>query len=254
MKKKNIIITGASSGLGELIAKELSKDGHKLFLISRDEKKLKNVIYNCHNTKIHNFAAIDFQDLKNIELTLKKTSKLFSKIDIIIHVAGGGLGVKNYLPKTEDYLKVFNLNLFSIFELNRLLVPRLIKRKAGTIINIGSIASNEAVGALSYNVAKSSLSSYVRTLSKYLAKYNVCVTGISPGAFIYKQNAMARLKKNNIKAYNNFIKKRIPSNRMPNAIELLPLIKMLCEKDNMMLTGNMISCDAGEGNFYKSYY
>ncbi|PPR47630.1 MAG: hypothetical protein CFH18_00372, partial [Alphaproteobacteria bacterium MarineAlpha5_Bin8] len=117
-----------------------------------------------------------------------------------------------------------------------------------------SIACNEAVGALSYNVAKSSLSSYVRTLSKYLAKYNVCVTGISPGAFIYKQNAMARLKKNNIKAYNNFIKKRIPSNRMPNAIELLPLIKMLCEKDNMMLTGNMISCDAGEGNFYKSYY
>ena len=254
IKKKNIIITGASNGLGSLISKELSKDGHKLALISRSEKKLKNVIKTCHNKDIHKFVSVDFQDLEKIEIAIKKIITSFKKIDIIIHVAGGGLGIKNPLPTNEEYLKVFNLNLFSIFEINRLIIPNLVKNKSGTIIHVGSIASNEAVGSIAYNVAKSALSPYVRTLSKYLAKDNICVTGIAPGGFIYKNNAMGRLKKNNIRAFNEFIKNRIPLKRMPDAIELMPLIKMLCEQNNMMLTGNLISCDAGEGNFYKNFF
>lgn len=254
VKKKNIIITGASSGLGALLSKELSKSGHKLTLISRNEKKLINVIKLCHNKNIHNFASVDFQDFDNLNKNLKIIFSKIKKIDTVIHVAGGGLGIKNHLPKREDYIKVFNLNLFSIFEINRLVIPMLIKRKSGTIIHVGSIASNEAVGSISYNVAKSSLSSYVRSLSKYIAKHNICVTGIAPGAFIYKDNAMGRLKKHNSKAFKDFINKRIPLNRMPNALELIPIIKMLCEENNMMLTGNMISCDAGEGNFYKNFY
>ena len=64
---------------------------------------------------------------------------------------------------------------------------------------------------------------------------------------------MNRLKKRNMAAYNNFINKRIPLKRMPNAKELMPIIKMAISKNNLMLTGNMISCDASEGSFYKSF-
>ena len=120
-------------------------------------------------------------------------------------------------------------------------------------MHVGSIASNESVGSLSYNVAKSSLSSYVRSLSKQISKHNICPTGISPGGFIFENNAMGRLKKNNKLVFDKFIKERLPRKKMPKAEELLPIIFMLLE-NNMIFSGNMISCDSAEGNFYKPYY
>ncbi|MAV82852.1 MAG: hypothetical protein CMI90_05265 [Pelagibacteraceae bacterium] len=252
LKGKNILITGASYGLGALIAKELSKEGANLFLTARSESKLKLLTKNFKKKK-NFYHIVDFQSLDSILKMTKKVKSVFKNIDVIMHIAGGGLGVSEYDPKHEDYMKVFNLNLFSIFEINRELLPLLKKKRRGTIFHVGSIASNEAVGSLSYNVSKAALSAYVRTLSKNVATYNICVNGINPGGFIYKGNAMDRLKKRNSKIYNNFINNRIPINRMPKAKELLPIIKMCIGENNIILTGNMLSCDSGEGNFYKSF-
>ena len=79
------------------------------------------------------------------------------------------------------------------------------------------------------------------------------MTGINPGAFEYKDNAMDRLKKNNLKVYKDFINNRLPSKKMPKASNLIDLIKLLIGKDNMIYSGNMISCDSGEGNFYRQF-
>ena len=113
--------------------------------------------------------------------------------------------------------------------------------------------ANESIGSISYNSAKTALSSYVRTLSKQLASNKISVTGINPGAFEYNGNAMHRLKINNLEAYNNFKKFRIPSKQVPKAENLINLVKLLIGKNNMIFTGNMISCDSGEGNFYKQF-
>ena len=184
----------------------------------------------------------------------KKIKENYKRLDIIMHIAGGGLGVKKHLPTSNDYLKVFNLNLFSIFEINRELIPLINQSKGGTLFHVGSIAANESLGSISYNVSKTALAAYVRSLSKSVSKKNICVTGINPGAFIYKDNAMARLKKNNLKVFKNFIKNRIPSKKMPNAKSMIDLIKLLIGKNNMIYSGNMISCDSGEGNFYKQFF
>ena len=252
LENKNILITGASEGLGKYIAIELSKVANKLILISRSKKKLQIVKDKCQNKNRHIICPIDLNEIKKIKKKLQSKIKSIKKIDAVLHIAGGGLGIKESLPNYEDYIKVFNLNLFSIFEINKFIVPLMKKNKNGVLFHVGSIASNEAIASLSYNVAKSSLSSYVRTLSKSLAQYNICVTGISPGAFIYENNAMGRLKKNNIKVYNDFINNRLPRKKMPSAKELLPIFKMIIE-NNMMFTGNMISCDGGEGNFYRIF-
>ena len=77
--------------------------------------------------------------------------------------------------------------------------------------------ANESIGSISYNTSKTALSSYVRTLSKTLQQKQICVTGINPGAFEYKDNAMDRLKKNNLKVYKDFINNELPSKKMPKA-------------------------------------
>ena len=251
LKNKNIIITGATEGLGKFLSLELSKYVSKLILISRSENKLNNLKKNCKNTKKHIICPIDFDDIKNLKKNLIKHLKSINKIDAVLHIAGGGLGIQTTIPDYEEYMKVFNLNLFSIFEINSLIIPLMKKKKNGVLFHVGSIASNEAVASLTYNVTKSAIVPYVRSLSKDLAKFNICVSGINPGGFIYENNAMGRLKKFKPEIYNNFIKNRLPRKKMPSAKELYPIIKLIIE-NNMMFTGNMVTCDSGEGNSYNS--
>lgn len=250
---KNILITGASYGLGALIANEMSKEDCNLILVSRSEQKLKQTLKKCKNIKKHKIIVSDFQNSESIKKMTEIVKNNYKKIDIIMHIAGGGLGIKEDLPSKDDYLKVFNLNLFSIFDINRDLIKLVEKSKKATLFHVGSIVANESIGSISYNTSKTALSSYVRTLSKTLQQKQICVTGINPGAFEYKDNAMDRLKKNNLKVYKDFINNRLPSKKMPKASNLIDLIKLLIGKDNMIYSGNMISCDSGEGNFYRQF-
>jgi uncharacterized protein len=247
---KKILITGASQGLGAMIAENLSKYGAKLILVSSSLLKLNKTLNRCQNKKKHEIIVCDFlknNEIKNLTDSIKKK---YSNLDIVMHFAGGGMGIKDPLPKFIDYSKVFQLNLFSIMEINRCLFPLLKKSKKTTIFHVGSIAAKESVGSVSYNAAKSALNTYVRSLSKSMIKYNICVTGINPGGFEYMGNAMYRLKKNNPEGYKNFIKTRTITGKMPKANELLPIIITLISDNNFAYTGNMINCDFGEGNFY----
>ena len=106
--------------------------------------------------------------------------------------------LKTHSQPHKDYMKVMNLNLFSIFEINRHLLPFFEKKIKSTIFHVGSIASNEAIGSLSYNVAKVGLVAYVRSLSKEISGSGIVVNGIAPGAFECENNAMSRLKKKKI--------------------------------------------------------
>lgn len=249
--KKNIIITGASHGLGHDLAIDLSKENCSLFLTSRNYLELKKLKKKCTQSKVHNIYSADLTDINNCEKIFKEANIFFNKkIDVIIHVAGGGMGLKDFDIKYEDIIKVMNLNFFASLELNRLFLPQFIKRKKGNIVHIGSIASNEAVGSLAYNISKASLSAYVRSLAYKISKYNIIVSGIAPGGFISKNNAMDRLKKKNLKAFNQFIKKRLPRNKMGLTKEIIPIIKFLCTNNAGMMSGCLIPIDGAEGKTY----
>ncbi len=251
MKNKNILITGASKGLGYDLAISLSKDNNKLILISRDIKKLNKLKQRCNNSSKHKVLSTDLLFPDKI-LAVSKEIKFFfkDKIDIIIHCAGGGLGLKQSNLSNSDLLKLLNLNILSSIEINRLLLPSMLKRKNGKIIHIGSIASIEAVGSLGYNIAKASLNAYVKTLGRELASKKIVVTGIAPGGFISKDNAMDRLKIKNSKAYNVFIKERLPRKKMGQTKEIIPLIKFLCSENSGMMSGCLIPIDGGESKSY----
>jgi len=248
---KNIIITGASHGLGHDLAISLSKDNWKLFLTARNYLELNNLKKKCKSPSSHKVYSTDLTDVSNCEKIIKEANIFFKrKIDVVIHVAGGGMGLKKFDPEYKNMVKVMNLNFFSSVEINRLLLPQMIKKKKGNIVHIGSIASNEAVGSLTYNVAKASVSAYVRSLAFEISKYNIIVTGIAPGGFIARNNAMHRLKKVNLEAYNKFIKNRLPRKKMGLTKEIIPIIKFLCSKNAGMMSGCLVPIDGAEGKIY----
>tara|TARA_Y100001970_G_scaffold289878_1_gene421598 strand:- start:263 stop:1030 length:768 start_codon:yes stop_codon:yes gene_type:complete len=249
-KNKNVLITGASKGLGLTCAENFYKLGSNIFLSGREEKNLKK-LKNKNKKKINYFLG-DLTTERNLNKFIGEIKKKFKRIDIIIHCMGGGLGLKDPLLKKNEFLKLHQVNLGVASELNRMLFATM-NKKSSFILHVGSTASVEAIGSVGYNTVKSSVVAYVKSLATYLIKKNIYVTGILPGAFIGKENSFQRLKKNNSKAYKEFIEKKLPRRKIGTSQELMPLIFLLCSTNGSMLAGSSISIDACETKAYNFY-
>jgi NAD(P)-dependent dehydrogenase (short-subunit alcohol dehydrogenase family) len=126
----------------------------------------------------------------------------------------------------------------------------MIEKKSGNILHIGSIASFESAGSVGYNTVKAAISGYVRSIGSKLLKDNVILTAALLGGFIADGNSMARLKNKNLKAYNEFIDRRLPRKKMGTAEELIPMLTILCSPNSGMYGGCLFPMDAGEGKAY----
>ena len=252
MNKKNILIVGGSSGLGFELLIKYQKEGHNVFVITKDIKKLKKKLLNLKIFKNINYMQIDLQKKNKIKLIINKVLVYFkNKVDLVIHIAGGGLGIKSIDVDYNDLIKVLNLNILSLIEINKYLIPQMMKKKKGTIIHLSSIASYESVGSISYNISKSALNAYVKTMGRHLAEHNVVLTGIALGGFIAKDNAMYRFKNKNLSSYKNFIKKRLPRKKMGTTGEIIPLIDFLGSEFSGMMSGSIVLADGAESKFFQ---
>jgi 3-oxoacyl-[acyl-carrier protein] reductase len=221
-----ILITGATRGLGLVAADAFEAEGHQVMRWGR--------------------AQLDYLNLKGWDCLIPE----YNKIDVIIHCAGGGLGLRGPYLTAEAAYQLFMVNLGGAMELNRIVVPEMQHRGSGNVIHVCSIASGEAVGSVGYNTVKAALGAYVRSLGRELAPYGVVVTGIAPGGFQAPRNSMERLSANNPPAYQEFIEKRLPRGKMGEAHELIPLLKYLASPEASMMGGCVVPIDAGEGRYY----
>lgn len=194
--------------------------------------------------------AVDLTDFNQLRAGIEQLQDELGAVDVVLHVAGGGLGLREPLITAPDLQLLFQLNVAAAAEINRLLAPKMTAAGRGNLVHVGSIASQEAVASVGYNTVKAALAAYVRSLGRQLAASGVIVTGILPGAFHAPQNAMDRLKANKLEIYQDFIKERLPRGKMGEAEELLPLIMFLCTAAAGMMSGCMVPIDAGEGISY----
>ena len=193
---------------------------------------------------------VDLLEKEAIEPAIQKAQAFLGRIDVVLHAAGGGLGLKDDFLKHEDFLKLFALNLGSAAEINRLVAPEMKERRSGNLVHVGSIASSEGVGSVGYNTVKAALAAYVRSLGRELNRFSVIATGILPGGFISPGNSMARLQEANPEAYRKFTEERLPRRVMGDAGELIPMLALLCSENASMMGGCLVPIDAGEGRAY----
>ena len=248
---KRIIVTGASRGLGAAACEALAKRGAKIAMLSRSKKEIDELKNRLKNPSNHISIKVDLLKNNEIKLAIKKAKKFLKQIDIVLHVAGGGFGLRETLIKNEDLKMLLQINLGAPAEINRLVVGSKTKSQFLKLVHVGSLASNEAIASVGYNVAKSALATYVRSLGGELYKKRVVVTGILPGGFIGPGNAMERLRKKNIKDYKKFVKTRLPRGLMGSVNEVLPMLLFLCSKHSSMMGGCLVPIDAGEGKAYQ---
>ena len=138
---QSVLITGATGGFGQAFAKRFAALGCQLILHGRDKEKLETLC-NSMDVPVHPLLF----DICDKDSTIKRIQSIpqpFHNIDVLINNAGGALGLdKAHEADLEDWETMIEMNCTSLVRLTRLLLPRMVEKKCGHIINIGSIAGN----------------------------------------------------------------------------------------------------------------
>ena len=251
LKNKKILITGASRGLGEVSARDLAYQGAVLVLMARSKDKLQEINNSLKHPEKHSVIAVDLTDMDVLHQAVDQAVKFLGEVDVVLHIAGGGLGLRDPLLSSEEFFKLFNLNIGAVVEINKIVVPKMIQRKSGNLVHVCSIASSEATGSVGYNTVKAALAAYVRTLGRELAGSGIVATGILPGGFYAPGNSWERLEEKKPAVVKQFIEERLPRGFLGKGEELIPMIRLLCSEDASMMAGCLVPIDAGEGLSYQ---
>ncbi len=245
VKGQVAIITGTSSGLGQLYAEVLASRGAKLALCARRADKvneLAKALKKKYKAEIFTMA-VDINEEKEVKKFVSETYKRFGRIDILVNNAGIADKVPAIDAKKEAWQSVINTNLVGTFIVAREVAKYMMKRGYGKIINISSIYGSIASPSprSSYFASKGGVVNLTRGLAVEWAPYNINVNAIAPGHFA--AGITNETLKN--KEYTNAILSKIPLKRMGAPDDLIGLLMLLCSHASDYITGQIIFIDGG---------
>ena len=182
-KNKNIFITGASSGIGEGLARSLAYQGANLILSARSENRLKEVAIDCRKQGVQvKVLPLDLTKLDFNDGIAKETLSLFEQTDILINSAGIGQRslVKDTITEVDQ--AIMKLNYFGTVELTRAILPFMLARQSGHIVIISSVVGKFGTPMRSsYAASKHALHGYFDSLRAEVSKDGIYVTLVCPG-------------------------------------------------------------------------
>jgi short-subunit dehydrogenase len=182
----NIVITGASKGLGRAMAEKFAAQGHHLFLCSRNEVDL----YKTMEELLTRYPTVKIK-AKARDLSKKEEAQEFAAwvlnngyvIDVLINNAGSFIPGSIYNEPEGSLEQMLAVNLYSAYHVTRMLLPQMMERKAGHIFNICSIASLQAYdNGGAYSVSKFAMLGFSKNLREEMKPYHIKVTSVLPGA------------------------------------------------------------------------
>ncbi|MCE3047593.1 SDR family NAD(P)-dependent oxidoreductase [Helicobacter kayseriensis] len=172
------LITGASSGIGEAIAKRFIQEKHQVILLARRKDRLEKL----QSLLGSNCLEIIDCDLRNIQEVQARLQSFLSKIDVLINNAGLALGLEPfYKSPKQNYQEMIETNILALVELTHFILPSMIANQKGHIINIGSIAGNYPYpGSNIYGATKAFIKQFSLNLRADLIDQNIRITNIEP--------------------------------------------------------------------------
>ncbi len=215
IKGKNIIITGGSLGIGKETTKQLLAKGANVLVTGRSMERLRN----SFSSSKANLLLFDIGDIDNINFKADQCiSILENKVDILINNAGIGVSKPLEDVNYNDFLEVFNVNVFGLSLFTKKIIPLMKKQKNGTIINIGSTASLRGYNNGSvYASSKFALRCLTQCWQSELRPYNIRVCQINPSEVSTAFGNEDRVERDNV--YNKLTPKEI-SHAIISAIEM----------------------------------
>ena len=184
MNDKVAVVTGASKGIGYAIAESLLKAGAKVFICARDKAELKSAVERLSAFGQVEGEICDVRSEAQIKMMLDEAARVFAGIDVLVNNAGIGIIGKTVEEMSaEEFERTVQTNLFGVFYACHHAIPQMKKRGGGYIINISSLAGQNAHPRMAaYNASKFGLNGFSEALMQEVREHNIKVTAICPGS------------------------------------------------------------------------
>jgi len=238
LEKKNIIVTGASGGIGNAIIKKLSEEGANILASGTKIEKLEELKKNFQGLKILKF---DISQSDKIEEFIENaTSELGGSLDGLINNAGitqDNLAIRMSL---DEWQKVININLTSTFLMSKFAIKKMLKNKSGKIVNITSVVGHTGnLGQANYSASKAGIVAMSKSLAIEYAKKNININCISPG---FIQTAMTDKIDDKFK---ELIISKIPSARLGEPDDIANAVLFLSSDQSNYINGETLHVNGG---------
>ena len=180
LKNKTMIVTGASSGIGRAAAKRFAAEGVKLALVGRSAERLQALADELGSE--HLVLPLDLTRPADVATMAKATTDRFGPIDILFANAGSYVAGKVAEGDPEEWDRIVDINVKSVFRAVRAVLPDMIARRSGDIVVTSSISGHQAIHwEPVYSATKHAVQSFVHGVRRQVAKHNVRIGSLAPG-------------------------------------------------------------------------
>ena len=238
LKNKNIIVTGASGGIGNSIVEKLYKNEANILATGTKIEKLEELKKEFSNIKIIKFDISQHEKVE--EFINTATEELGGSLDCIVNNAGITKDNLTIRMSLEEWTKVIDVNLTSTFLMCKYSIKKMLKNKFGKIINITSVVGHTGnVGQANYAASKAGIVAMSKSLAIEYAKKNINVNCISPGFISTAMTDQIDEK------YKEAIIAKIPSNRLGKPEDIANTVVFLASENSDYINGETIHVNGG---------
>ncbi|KZN41568.1 SDR family NAD(P)-dependent oxidoreductase [Pseudoalteromonas luteoviolacea] len=258
MKQRNVLITGASRGIGKSIAEFFIKNGDNCILVARDNARLQSVVQELatESSKVSGFSC-DVGNSHQVNELFNSVEKEFGHIDILVNCAGRSGGGVTANITDELWLETINTNLNAVFFVTRTALQKSLIKAGGSIINIASTGGKQGVihGA-PYSASKHGVVGFSKALGLELARANqdITVNAVCPG-FVETEMAekvrgnYARIWDVSVEEAKSRIEARVPVGRYIEPSEVAGMVIYLASEHARGITAQALNVCGGLGNY-----
>jgi 3-oxoacyl-[acyl-carrier protein] reductase len=243
LKGRVAIVTGGAQGFGYAITKRFLESGAEVIIWDIDQKAIDKALKKLSSEKC-SYQIVDVTNFDDIKKNIEQSTKE-KNIDIFVNnagIAGKNTQVWNY--PNDEWLKVMNVDLNSVFYCCKAIVPHMIKNNYVRIVNIASIAGKEGnPNASAYSTAKAGVIGLTKSLGKELADKNIAVNAVTPAA------AKTRIFDQMTEEHINYMLSKIPRNRFAKVDELASLVTWLAAEENSFSTAAVFDLSGGRATY-----
>lgn len=241
--ERTAVITGGAAGIGLAIAQRLIASGGRVSLWDHDANalaKAKTTLDSRSDTQL-----VDVADPASVSAAIQATAKALGRIDALVCSAGiAGPNATTWEYPVDAWRQVMAVNVDGVFLCNRAVVPLMMQRDYGRIVNIASIAGKEGnPNASAYSASKAAVIGLTKSLGKELAKTGIRVNCVTPAAVrtaIFDQITQAHI---------DFMLSKIPLGRFGRVDEIAALVAWLCTEDCSFSTGAVFDLSGGRATY-----
>ena len=238
------VVTGGAQGFGLAITERFIEAGAKVVIWDIDENAAKGAIDKVKSEHLSH-QIVDVTNFEIVNKSLEEVEKKHGKIDIFVNNAGiAGMNTTVAEYPLDEWKKVMNLNLNSVFYCCKAVVPFMLKNDYGRIVNIASIAGKEGnPNASAYSTSKAGVIGLTKSLGKELAQKNMAVNCVTPAA------AKTRIFDQMTEEHINYMLSKIPRNKFAKVEELASLVTWLASEENSFSTAAVFDLSGGRATY-----